>query len=93
MDIFTQLSQDGHEQLLFCNDPNTSLKAIICIHNSILGPAIGGIRLFPYPTQSQALDDVLRLSRAMTYKSALAGLDLGGGKRDTWVSITLTTFP
>lgn len=79
MDLFEQLKTDKHEQLMLCNDAQSGLQAIICIHNTNLGPAIGGIRFFPYPTQSHAIQDALRLSKAMTYKSALAGLSLGGG--------------
>ncbi|UNX53801.1 valine dehydrogenase [Georgenia sp. TF02-10] len=70
----------GHEQVVYCNDQVTGLRAIIAIHSTALGPALGGTRFFPYPTEEDALADVLRLSRGMTYKNALAGLDLGGGK-------------
>lgn len=70
----------GYEQIVFCHDRASSLRAIIAIHDTRLGPALGGIRMRPYPSEEDALQDVLRLSRAMTYKSALAGLDLGGGK-------------
>jgi valine dehydrogenase (NAD+) len=69
-----------HEQVVFANDPATGLRAIIAIHSTALGPALGGTRFFPYPTTSAALSDVLDLSRGMSYKAALAGLDLGGGK-------------
>jgi len=78
--LFHQMEAEQHEQLMFCNDPNTGLRAIICIHNTTLGPAIGGIRFFQYSSQNAAIQDALRLSKAMTYKSALAGLNLGGGK-------------
>ena len=71
---------DGHEQVVFCHDPVTGLRAIIAIHSTALGPALGGTRFYPYADESSALADVLRLSRGMTYKAALAGLDLGGGK-------------
>lgn len=79
MNLFTKINEENHEQLMICNDPHSGLQAIICIHNTSLGPAIGGIRFFPYPSEESALQDALRLSKAMTYKSALAGLNLGGG--------------
>lgn len=69
-----------HEQVVFCQDPASGLKAIIAIHSTALGPALGGTRFFPYASEADALRDVLRLSEGMTYKNALAGLDLGGGK-------------
>jgi valine dehydrogenase (NAD+) len=71
---------EGHEQVAYCHDRSTGLKAIIAIHSTALGPALGGTRFFPYESEADALQDVLRLSRGMTYKNALAGLDLGGGK-------------
>jgi leucine dehydrogenase len=71
---------DRHEKVLFCNDVRTGLRAIIAVHSTRLGPAAGGCRMYPYHSEADALDDVLRLSRAMTYKNALAGLKLGGGK-------------
>lgn len=70
----------GHEQVVFCQDPPTGLKAIIAIHSTALGPALGGTRFYPYRAESEALDDVLALAKGMAYKNALAGLDLGGGK-------------
>lgn len=70
----------GHEQLVFCNDPATGLRAIIAIHNTVLGPALGGTRMWMYENEGDALRDVLRLSRGMTYKAAISGLNLGGGK-------------
>jgi valine dehydrogenase (NAD+) len=70
----------GHEQVVFCQDEETGLRAIIAIHSTLLGPGLGGTRFFPYATEAEALEDVLRLSRGMSYKNALAGLDLGGGK-------------
>jgi valine dehydrogenase (NAD+) len=76
--VFAQVS--GHEQVVFCNDEPTGLKAIIAIHSTALGPALGGTRFYPYVSESAALADVLNLSRGMSYKAALAGLDLGGGK-------------
>lgn len=78
--VFGQLSFDDHEQVVFCNDKDTGLKAIIGIHNTVLGPALGGTRMWKYDTEWEALNDVLRLSRGMTFKSAAAGLNLGGGK-------------
>ncbi len=76
--VFGRLS--GHEQVVFCHDEPTGLKAIIAIYSTALGPALGGTRFYPYATEQDALDDVLNLSRGMAYKAALAGLDLGGGK-------------
>ena len=70
----------GHEQVIYCTDPETGLNAIIAIHNTTLGPSLGGVRMWPYASEADALKDVLRLSRGMTYKSAVSGLDLGGGK-------------
>jgi len=78
--VFGQLSFDDHEQVVFCNDEETGLKAIIGIHNTVLGPALGGTRMWSYPNEWAALNDVLRLSRGMTFKSAITGLNLGGGK-------------
>lgn len=78
--VFGQVSFDNHEQIVFCNDKDTGLKAIIGIHNTVLGPALGGTRMWKYSNEWEALNDVLRLSRGMSYKSAITGLDLGGGK-------------
>ena len=78
--VFGQLSFDNHEQIVFCHDKDTGLKAIIGIHNTVLGPALGGTRMWKYNNEWEALNDVLRLSRGMTYKSAISGLNLGGGK-------------
>ncbi len=78
--VFGQLSFDNHEQVVFCNDKDTGLKAIISIHNTVMGPALGGTRMWQYKNEWEALNDVLRLSRGMTYKSAITGLNLGGGK-------------
>ncbi|WTV55063.1 valine dehydrogenase [Kitasatospora sp. NBC_00039] len=71
---------DGHEQVVLCHDRSSGLKAIIAIHSTALGPALGGTRFFPYASEEAALEDALNLSRGMSYKNALAGLDLGGGK-------------
>ncbi len=70
----------GHEQVVFCHDEPTGLKAIIAIYSTALGPALGGTRFYPYASEQDALDDVLNLSVGMAYKASLAGLDLGGGK-------------
>jgi leucine dehydrogenase len=78
--VIGQMLQYNHEQVVFCNDNETGLKAIIAIHNTILGPSLGGTRMWNYNNEMEALHDVLRLSRGMTYKSAVAGLNLGGGK-------------
>ena len=74
----------GHEQVVFCQDRHTGLKAIIGIYSTALGPALGGTRFYPYESEEAALTDVLNLSRGMAYKNALAGLDLGGGKAVIW---------
>src|ERR1035437_7385057 len=78
--VFGQLNTFGHENIVFCNDEDTGLKAIIAIHDTTLGPALGGTRMWPYKTEIEALRDVLRLSRTMTYKAAITRLNLGGGK-------------
>lgn len=74
----------GHEQVVFCQDRHTGLKAIIGIYSTALGPALGGTRFYPYESEQAAITDVLNLSRGMAYKNALAGLDLGGGKAVIW---------
>jgi len=84
VDLFETIKATGHEQLLFCSDRASGLRAIIAIHSTRLGPALGGCRMWPYATFDAALTDVLRLSRAMTYKAAVAGLPLGGGKSVIW---------
>jgi leucine dehydrogenase len=78
--VFDELARQGHEQVLFGHDPVSGLRAIIAIHSTALGPALGGTRFFPYESEEDAIADALRLARGMTYKSAAAGLDLGGGK-------------
>ena len=78
--VFEELGKRDHEQVIFCRDEVSGLRAIIGIHNTVLGPALGGCRMFPYASERDALIDVLRLSRGMTYKAAVAGLNLGGGK-------------
>ncbi len=76
----TSSADHGHEQVVFCQDRQSGLRAIIAIYSTALGPALGGTRFYPYPDEDAALSDVLNLSRAMAYKNALAGLDHGGGK-------------
>jgi leucine dehydrogenase len=78
--VFSHMSVFDHEQVVFCNDNATGLKAIIAIHNTVLGPALGGTRMWAYKSEAEALTDVMRLSRGMTYKSSCAGINLGGGK-------------
>lgn len=78
--VISQMGLHNHEQVVFCNDNVTGLKAIIAIHNTVLGPSLGGTRMWSYNNEVEALNDVLRLSRGMTYKSSVAGLNLGGGK-------------
>jgi leucine dehydrogenase len=78
--IFDKVNSMGHEQVIFFADPSCGLKAIIAIHDTTLGPALGGTRMWPYASEEEALIDVLRLSRGMTYKAAVSGLNLGGGK-------------
>ena len=103
--VFGQLSFENHEQIVFCNDKDTGLKAIIGIHNTVLGPAIGGTRMWTYANEWEALNDVLRLSRGMTFKASITGLNLGGGKtviigdaktqktdRETLLTIRLMVF-
>ena len=80
MQIFDQMAHYGYEQLVMFTDPDVGLKAIIAIHDTTLGPACGGARIWPYATEEEAITDALRLSRAMTYKAAVADLPLGGGK-------------
>ncbi len=80
MSIFDRLARRAHEQVIFCHDEVTGLRAIIAIHDTTLGPALGGTRMWSYASDEDALEDALRLARGMTYKSAAAGLNLGGGK-------------
>ena len=80
MPVYSMRDFDDHEQVVFCRDPASGLKAIIAIHNTVRGPALGGCRMWDYGTEEDALVDALRLSRGMTYKAALAGLACGGGK-------------
>ncbi len=80
MSVFSNRDFADHEQVVFCSDDRSGLKAIIAVHNSNLGPVLGGCRMWPYASEDEAVRDVLRLSRGMTYKSAIANLKLGGGK-------------
>ncbi|CAA9249481.1 MAG: Branched-chain amino acid dehydrogenase [deaminating](EC [uncultured Acidimicrobiales bacterium] len=80
MDVFDRIGADDYEQVVFCHDRGTGLRAIVAVHSTRLGPALGGTRFYPYPSEADGLEDVLRLARGMTYKAAAAGLDLGGGK-------------
>jgi leucine dehydrogenase len=80
MDFFQQMVDMGHERVLFCSNPDVGLQAIIAVHSTVLGPGLGGTRMWPYASTEEAVVDVLRLSRGMTYKAAAAGLNLGGGK-------------
>lgn len=77
---FEELYREGHEQVVLFSDPTCNLKCIVAIHNTVLGPALGGTRMWPYASEQEALNDVLRLSKGMTYKAAVSGLNLGGGK-------------
>ena len=78
--LFDLIGENDHEQVVFCNDKSSGLKAIIAIHNTQLGPSLGGTRMWNYASERDALVDALRLSRSMTYKASIIGLDLGGGK-------------
>src|SRR5919202_209593 len=80
MQVFEKLAEYRYEQLVFCHDKTTGLRAIIAIHDTTLGPALGGCRMYPYASEEDAIVDVLRLARGMTYKAAESGLNLGGGK-------------
>jgi leucine dehydrogenase len=80
LDLFETLRNTEHEQVMFCQDKATGLKAIIAIHNTVLGPGLGGTRMWSYATEADAVQDALRLSRGMTYKASVAGLNLGGAK-------------
>ncbi|GLZ77148.1 valine dehydrogenase [Actinorhabdospora filicis] len=85
MGVFTAPENlSGHEQVVFCQDKHSGLRAIIAVYSTALGPALGGTRFYPYATEEEALHDALDLSRGMAYKNAVAGLDLGGGKAVIW---------
>lgn len=91
MNILQDIQALGHEQVVFCQDRETSLSAIIAVHNTNLGPALGGVRFWPYQNEADALEDVLRLSQAMTWKNALADLPLGGAKAVILAPAGMTT--
>ena len=78
--VFEKIQREDYEQIVYCNDSHTGLKAIISMHSTVLGPATGGCRMWAYKDESEALTDVLRLSKGMTYKNAISGLNWGGGK-------------
>ncbi len=80
VDVFDRIRADDYEQVVFCHDRGSGLRAIVAVHSTRLGPALGGTRFYPYASEAEGLEDVLRLARGMTYKAAAAGLDLGGGK-------------
>ncbi len=80
MEVFASMKEYGHEQVVFCYETTSGLKAIIAVHDTTLGPALGGTRMWPYETEEEALTDVLRLSQGMTLKNAAMGLNFGGGK-------------
>lgn len=80
MGIFEHITEHDHQQIVFCNHNASGLRAIIAIHDTTLGPALGGVRMLPFATEDEALHDVLRLARGMTYKAAISGVNLGGGK-------------
>lgn len=80
MEIFKYMEKYDYEQLVFCQDEASGLKAVIAIHDTTLGPALGGARMWTYASEENAIEDALRLARGMTYKNAAAGLNLGGGK-------------
>lgn len=84
MELLEYMGRYEHEQLVVCSEPSVGLKAFIAIHDTTLGPSCGGLRIWPHVSEEAAIIDVLRLSRAMTYKSAVAGLPLGGGKALIW---------
>lgn len=84
MKIFEEMEREGHEQVIFCYNKESRLKAIIAFHDTTLGPALGGCRMWAYETEEQALSDALRLSKGMTYKSAASGCNHGGGKAVIW---------
>lgn len=79
-DVIPEMESGGHEMVVFGTDPETGLRAVIAIHSTALGPALGGTRMYPYPNEEAAVNDALRLAQGMSLKSAAAGLDLGGGK-------------
>lgn len=87
MEIFKYMETYDFEQVVICQDKNSGLKAIIAIHDTTLGPALGGSRMWTYASEEEAIEDALRLARGMTYKNAAAGLNLGAEKQS--LSVTL----
>ena len=92
MKLFDTIAEMGHEQIVVCSDPSSGYRGIIAIHNTTLGPALGGTRFWSYASDEDAITDALRLARGMTYKNAVAGLNLGGGKAviigdNRWISL------
>lgn len=84
LDLFRKMAEEGHEQVMFFKDKAGRLKSIVAFHDTTLGPALGGTRMYPYALEEEAVDDALRLSKGMTFKSAVAGLHYGGGKGIIW---------
>lgn len=84
MELFKRMEEEGHEQVMFFQEKKSKLKAIIAIHDTTLGPSLGGCRMWPYDKEEEAVEDVLRLSKGMTYKSGIAGVDFGGAKTVVW---------
>ena len=82
MKFFDTIAEMGHEQVVLCHDPSAGYRGVIAIHSTTLGPALGGTRFWNYATDEEAFVDALRLARGMTYKNAVAGLNLGGGKSE-----------
>ena len=80
MNLFSRIQSEGYEQIVFCHDKSVGLKAVISIHDSTLGPGVGGCRMYPYASEDEAIEDVLRLSKGMTYKASISGLNWGGAK-------------
>ena len=86
MTVFTHPAFNQHEQVVFCTDTQAAMHAIIAVHSTALGPACGGCRMWPYSTSEEALNDVLRLSQAMSYKNASSRIAPGGGKPSSWAT-------
>ncbi|WP_366292506.1 Glu/Leu/Phe/Val dehydrogenase dimerization domain-containing protein [Paenibacillus sp. AN1007] len=84
MQIWREMARGGMEELVFCHDPSSGLKAVIAIHNTALGPALGGCRCWTYASEEEAIHDAVKLAKGMTYKNAMAGLPYGGGKAVVW---------
>ncbi len=84
MELFKRMQEEGHEQVMFFQEGKTGLKAVLAIHDTTLGPGLGGCRMWPYEKEDDAVEDALRLSKGMTYKSGIAGVDFGGAKTVVW---------